>query len=180
MLLQDGFMVKKVFDYFGTFLVVIAVILAVLLVGVRVIGYKPYTVLSPSMTPKYKPGDLVYVKSTESENIEKGDVITFLVSEDTVVTHRVDEVDRKNRRFYTKGDANDFRDGEPVLYENVIGKVSFSLPKLGYVSQFFSTAKGRYIGLMALCIIILMFIIPELFKTKKQKAKHNNSDNSEE
>lgn len=41
--------VKKTLNIITTMLVVIAVLLAVLLVGVRLVGLQPYTVLSGSM-----------------------------------------------------------------------------------------------------------------------------------
>lgn len=62
------------------FFVILCVLLAVLLVGVRVIGFRPYAVLSPSMTPKYGVGDLVYVKAVDPEKIEVGDVLTFVAN----------------------------------------------------------------------------------------------------
>lgn len=152
------------------FLVIVCVLLAVLLVGVRVIGFRPYAVLSPSMTPKYGVGDLVYVKAVDPEKIEVGDVLTFVANEDlTVVTHRVVEVDRENRCFYTKGDANEIQDGSPVLYENAIGVVRFSLPKMGYVSSYLTSPSGRYVGIAAGAFLILLLIIPEFFKSEKKK-----------
>lgn len=152
------------------FFVIVCVLLAVLLVGVRVIGFRPYAVLSPSMTPKYGVGDLVYVKAMDPEKIEVGDVLTFVANEDlTVVTHRVVEIDRENRCFYTKGDANEIQDGSPVLYENAIGVVQFSLPKLGYVSSYLTSPSGRYVGIAAGAFLVLLLIIPEFFKSEKKK-----------
>jgi len=146
-------------------LILIVVWLAVVLVGVRVLGYTPYAILSPSMTPKYQVGDLVYVKSCPPEEINVGDVLTFVANEDLlVVTHRVAEVDRENRCFITKGDANTSEDLAPVLYENVLGTVRFSLPKLGYVSTYLTSPSGRYTGAAIVFSLILMLILPEFFK----------------
>ena len=44
--------VKKIWSVVTTILVVLAVLLAVALVGVRVVGYTPYTILSGSMDKK--------------------------------------------------------------------------------------------------------------------------------
>lgn len=108
----------KLWSVFTWLLVGIIVLLAVALVGVRLLGFQPFAVLSPSMTPKYEVGDLVYVLPTDPEKIEVGDVLTFIANaEGVVVTHRVVEMDRENGCFYTKGDANDSRDGSPVVYE---------------------------------------------------------------
>ena len=164
---------RVIWNLITTLLVIAVVLLAVALVGVRLIGYTPYAVLSPSMTPKYLPGDLIYVEKTDPDQITEGDVITFVVDENsTVVTHRVDAVDRAEHEFYTKGDANENRDGNPVLYENVLGVVKFSLPKLGYVSSYVASQTGRYVAIIAVLVLILMWILPELF----QPQKKNDSD----
>ena len=147
-------------------LVAAVVLLAVALVGVRLIGYTPYAVLSGSMTPKYQVGDLVYVRATPPEQIQVGDVMTYTAGGKSIVTHRVVEIDQENRQFITKGDANNDRDVKPVAYENVIGTVAFSLPKLGYVSNYLTSPSGRYVAMIATFAVVLVLIIPELFRKK--------------
>lgn len=156
---------QKVWSCLSWVLVAVVVLLAMALVGVRALGFEPFAVLSPSMTPRYGVGDLVYVKAADPETIDVGDVITFLIDDQgTLVTHRVVEADRENRCFTTKGDANDTRDGRPVLYENVVGVVRFSLPKLGYVSSYLTSPSGRYVGIAAVLVLVLLMILPDLFK----------------
>lgn len=55
---------KKLWNMITTVLVALVVILAILLVGVRVIGLTPYVVLSGSMEPTYHTGSLIYVKKS--------------------------------------------------------------------------------------------------------------------
>ena len=157
----------------SSWILILAVVgLAIALAGVRVLGYTPYAILSPSMTPQYQVGDLVYVKSCPPEEIEVGDVLTFVANENLlVVTHRVADVDRENRCFVTKGDANNSEDLAPVLYENVLGTVRFSLPKLGYVSTYLTSPSGRYAGAAIILTLILLLILPEFFKKDQQKKK---------
>ena len=128
---------KKFLNIFTTVLVVMAVLLAVLLAGVRLVGLQPYTVLSGSMEPTYHTGSLIYVKDVKPEEIEVGQAITFVLNKDLVVaTHRVIEIDEENQRFYTKGDSNESADGAPVHFSNLIGAPVFSIPYLGYVSNY--------------------------------------------
>ena len=163
-------MLKKIWNIVTWLLVLCVVLLAVALVGVRIIGFTPYAILSPSMTPEYQVGDLVYVRQTEPENIQAGDVITFVANEDLlVVTHRVEQADHENRCFITKGDANKVADAAPVLYENVLGTVGFSLPKLGYLSMYLSTPSGKYAGIAAIFAMLLLFLLPELFAPGKKE-----------
>ena len=99
---------RKIWNIVSTALVALTVLCAVFLMGSRLIGYRCFNIISPSMEPEYSVGDLIYVKKVDPATIKEGDVITFLVNEDLVVgTHRVVRVDAENQRFYTKGDAND-------------------------------------------------------------------------
>ena len=56
---------KKAWNVLTTIVVIIVVCAAVLLVGVRLIGLQPYTVLSGSMEPVYHTGSLIYVKEAD-------------------------------------------------------------------------------------------------------------------
>mgnify|MGYP002733278848 CR=1 FL=1 len=75
---------KKVWNVVTSILVSAAVVLAVLLAGVRLFGLQVFAVLSGSMEPTYHVGALVYVKEADAFELESGDVITFMVDEDTV------------------------------------------------------------------------------------------------
>lgn len=164
-------MAKKILNGISTALVIVVVILAVLLVGVRVFGYRPFAILSPSMTPTYGVGDLVYVRATAAEEIAVGDALTFVADANlTVVTHRVVEIGKDGRTYYTQGDANEIRDGGAVSYENVIGVVAFSLPKLGYVSFFLTTTAGKWTAGACLCVLVLLFLLPDCFAKRKKSA----------
>lgn len=166
---------KKIWNITSTVLVVLIVLCAVFLMGSRLLGFQCYNVISPSMEPKYRVGDLIYVKHTDPATIQEGDVITFLVNEDLVVgTHRVVRVDRENKRFYTKGDANEIEDGNPVHYNNVIGVPKFSIPKLGYVSDFIQNPPGTYITLGIGIALILIVFLPDMIVKKKDEDDSNS------
>ena len=71
--------VKKVWNFVTTILLVVLIILAVLLVGVRIVGFDVYTVLSGSMEPTYHTGSVIYVKDVDYTELEEGDFITFML-----------------------------------------------------------------------------------------------------
>lgn len=169
---------QKIISVITTVLVVAVVILALLLVGVRLFGFTPYTILSPSMSPAYNPGDLVYVKSKQASEIKVGDVLTFVADDQlTVITHRVDEIDREKGRFYTKGDANAERDGNPVLYQNALGTVAFSIPKLGYVSAYLTDPANRFLLIAIGAALVLLFLLPDILRLWKKKDKTSPTEN---
>jgi len=172
-------MFKKIINVVTTVIVAAAVLLAVLLVGVRVVGLQPFVVLSGSMEPVYHVGSLIYVKDVDYKELQVGDPITFMISEKTVVTHRitevlVDEEDPDTLRFFTKGDANELPDGSSVHYKNVIGKPVFSIPYLGYVSNYIQNPPGMYVAIAAGALLILLVFLPDVFadedKEKKKKS----------
>ena len=162
--------IKKIWNIVSTALVVIMVLCAVFLMGSRLIGYQCYTVISGSMEPVYSVGDLLYVKDVNPAEIKVGDPITFILNEDLVVaTHRVVEIDADNQRFYTKGDANKIEDPSPVHFNNVIGVPQFSIPKLGYVSDFVQNPPGMYITIGVGIILILAVFLPDMIGKKKNE-----------
>lgn len=172
---------KKVWGILSTVLVVVIVLCAVFLMGSRLLGYQVYTVISGSMEPKYSVGDLLYVKPVDSfSGIQVGDDITFVLNEDLVVaTHRVVRVDEEKQHFYTKGLANEIEDSEPVHYKNVIGVVKFSVPLLGYVSDFIQNPPGMYITIAAGAVLIILVFLPD-FLPKKKELTGEMTDQQEE
>ena len=183
-----GKTIKKILNVISTILVAIVVVLALLLVGARFIGLNVYTVLSGSMEPTYHVGSLIYVKDVDTDELKAGDVITYMLDEDTIVTHRIadvipDETDPSIIRFQTKGDANDSVDGSLVHYKNVIGTPVFSIPKLGYLANYIQKPPGRYIAISAGAIILLLVFLPDPFsdddKSEKKKKKQKDGNNND-
>ena len=180
---------KKIWNIISTVLVAVVVLCAVFLMGSRLLGYQVYTVISGSMEPEYSVGDLIYVKpltaaekeSIEASGIKVHDTITFLLNQDLVVaTHRVERIDEENLLLYTKGDANDVEDGSPVHLQNVIGKPSLAIPKLGYVSDFVQNPPGMYITLAVGAVLILLVFLPDLIVRKRTEETKDESEKSEE
>lgn len=168
---------KKIWSIFTSTIVSIVVIVAILLVGFRLCGFKTFTVISGSMEPVYHVGSLIYVKQTDAEDIEVGDPITFVLNEDLLVaTHRVVRIDEENQRFYTKGDANEFEDGAPVHFNNLIGKPVFSIPYLGYAADFIKEPPGLYITIAGGAFLLLLMFLPDLVKAWNKDEVSSNKE----
>ena len=107
--------------------------------------YQPIAVLSGSMSPTFNRGDAVVVNklnTTEKYELKEGDIIQF-VSGTKYVVHRIVEITNDeygNKLFVTKGDHNNTIDANKVAIEDVIGKVSFVVPYIGYPSVWLSGA----------------------------------------
>lgn len=83
------------------------------------------------MEPDITTGSLCFIHTKSDYNmLVSGDVIVFLTSAKTLVAHRA--VDITEEGIVTKGDANETTDGMTVTEKNFMGKVIFSVPKIGY------------------------------------------------
>lgn len=168
--------IKKAWNVISWVLVAAVALLALLMGGVRLVGLNPYVVLSGSMEPAYQTGSLIYVKKVDPFTLEAGDVITFMMNEDTVATHRIvgvvpDEEDSTVIRFRTKGDANDAEDGSLVHYKNVIGTPIFSIPYLGYIADYIQHPPGMYIAISAGAVLLLLVFLPDVFADDGKDVK---------
>lgn len=165
---------RKIVSIITSIFTLIAVVFAILLVGVRFVGLQPYCVLSGSMEPTYHVGSLIYVVDVDPKQLKLNDPVTFMVSDSMVATHRIvdihqDEEDANIIRFTTKGDANESRDGDLLHMNNVIGKPVFSIPLLGYVANFIQTPPGLYIAIAFVAILVILVFIPDTTKEKGGK-----------
>ena len=132
-----------------------------------------YAVISGSMEPIIKVGSLVYSKGIDPNELDTGDIIVFRHSDaETPVTHRVMENHPWENKIITKGDANEDVDFRPVEYQNVLGKVIFSVPYLGITADFASGMSGKAAGVMFLLVSVLLGILSDQFR-KSCKAGPN-------
>jgi signal peptidase len=115
---------------------------AIVLIGLIVVwssigllGFTPTIIGSGSMQPALNPGDITIIISTPPSTIEVGDIIQYRTA-DAPITHRV--IDKYEAGgslwFVTKGDANNAPDPDPVPQDQVMGKVVFTIPQLGWAS----------------------------------------------
>ncbi|OGG44391.1 signal peptidase I [Candidatus Kaiserbacteria bacterium RIFCSPHIGHO2_01_FULL_48_10] len=101
-------------------------------------NYTVKIVQSGSMEPEIKTGALVVVKPASDYAV--GDVITFTFSarDEIPTTHRIvaERAVSGVMQYTVKGDANEEADPKEVLEKDVIGKVIFSVPYLGFLLDF--------------------------------------------
>lgn len=155
-------------------------VLALLVVLPRVTGSQTYTVLTGSMEPNLSPGTLIFVKEMEPEALEGGDVITFQPESGNpmVNTHRIEMIGIAGdgqRRFVTKGDANETRDNGELVPGQIRGKVWFSVPYLGRVNNALSGESRTIItGVLAGALIVYaLWAVGSSIKDRTRKGKED-------
>ncbi len=131
-----------------------------------------YVVASGSMIPELEIYDVLIVQGHEPfEDIETGNIIVFNRPSDhnRVIVHRVVSIiDDDPKTLRTKGDANpasipgtDF----PITQEEYIGKVVYTLPQVGYVTQLLKPP----INYVIIAVVIGIMIVKQITKKKKEK-----------
>ena len=122
-------------------------------------------------------GSVVLVKPQDI--YQKGDIVTVADPKNpkTPVTHRIFSIQdaTAGATFQTKGDANESPDIEDRLQKDVLGKVYFSVPYVGYVVSYGKTRDGLiFLVIIPVTIIIyseLMTIKNETVKLLKDRKK---------
>ncbi len=156
--------VKKVFSIIFWIVLVIVALYSIIIVVQKIFakdktpsffGYKNFIVLTGSMSPELKIGDLVFVKDTD--DIKRNDIISFRVN-NSVVTHRVIEVLEEDGvlKYMTKGDANSGVDTEILTTEDIEGKYVFKIPLVGNLVMFLKTPAGIFSLLLIFGIILFV------------------------
>ena len=146
-------------------------------------AYNAYVVLTGSMIPEIMPKDVVITKKRTAEELEEGDIITFLSSDNrlsgVIVTHRIKQkfhdATTGKYTFQTKGDANNTTDFALAEEHNIIGEVIFKRPKVGYVQEILASKGGLIIFILIPCLAVLSYDIVKLIKRVGKKAKKSNS-----
>ncbi len=162
---------------FGAIVTAVIVVFSVVLVGMKIAGFKAFTVMSGSMTPEYPVGALIYVKPVDYYSLKEGDVISFVAGDDnTVVTHRivgieVDKNDSSVWRFKTKGDANETPDAKLVHYKNVIGTPVIVAPVIGYIVHNVQQPPGIYITLVVGTLLLAWTFLPDTLEGRRKTAR---------
>ena len=135
-----------------------------------------YVVASGSMVPALEVYDVLIVQGHEPfEEIEVGDIIVFNRPSDhnRVIVHRVESVlDDDPRTLRTKGDANpssipgtDF----PITTEEYIGKVAYTVPQIGYVTQLLKPP----INYVIIAVVIGIMVVKQVVKRKKERDQQD-------
>jgi signal peptidase len=113
--------------------IAIAIMLFVVMVVSNHFYIGSYVIATESMTGELNRGDVAITFKYTDQPISEGQVVAF-EQNDRVVIHRVVKIEVINgqRRYYTKGDANDDIDSGFITDSNIVGLVDNKIPFLGY------------------------------------------------
>jgi signal peptidase len=164
---------KKIGSVFISLIFLCLLVFGLSLIAIRLSGGRVFVIETASMQNVCPVGSIVIVDNSSPEQLKAGDIISFVADEKlTVVTHRITQNDTENEKIYTKGDMNNTPDSNPVDYKNVIGKVRFTVPKLGYVLLGVKNKTAKIIIAAAAVLAVaycLWQIIRRLYRMQKRR-----------
>ena len=145
---------------------------------ISVFNFRLFTVISGSMEPKYKIGDVLVAVETDPSEIKVGDAISYLGAKgsfkDKVITHEVVDIEQTKAgkyRFHAKGLANAIED--PVVDESQLyGVVKYKVKTLSLIYR----VVGTPVGIFVFVILPLMYIIGSemvISLLEKEKERRN-------
>ncbi|MDD3360432.1 MAG: signal peptidase I [Hespellia sp.] len=139
-------------------------------------GYQYFEVLTTSMQSVYPRGSLVLVKAVNSDRLEVGDDITFYRNSSTSVTHRIIEIQENydgngSKGFITKGVENADPDSGVVDEKNIVGKVIYSIPKVGATISWLGENLWVLIAVFGSLVAFSFFL--KIFFRETKKALRN-------
>lgn len=134
-----------------------AACLVVVAVGLA-FNIRPLMFRSGSMSPTIDTGDLSLSRTVDASALHRGDIVSVVAANGERVTHRVVSVTGAGgtRELTLKGDANDVVDTQVYDVQSA-QRVLFTVPKAGYVVNWFSHAPGAY--LLALYLGLMLMLI---------------------
>jgi signal peptidase len=141
----------------------------------RVFGFTSLTVLSGSMEPAMKTGDLVVGRPIPAERAEVGDVVSFREpGTQRLVTHRVRGIRIANgiAHLTTKGDANNAPERWSISRHGKVSRALYRLPKLGYARSLIGGPIGRFVFIVIPAILLAVLALARIWRPSHHSPPH--------
>jgi len=150
---------RRVLSWLWTGVVVVALALALAVAVIPwALGGAALTLLSGSMEPWARAGDMVVVRPVDADDLRLGDVVTFQErsGDPTLVTHRIvgrlGPDDQGRDRLITRGDANGAND-PPIVTDQVMGRVMYRVPWVGHLAHGVGDHRPLVVGGVAALLV---------------------------
>lgn len=139
-------------------------------------GISIYTIITPSMVPKYNVGDMVITKKVSPSSLKVNDDAVYMGEKndfkDKIVTHQIINIESKDGKlyFHTKGINNDLED-PLVSEEQIMGKVIYKSFLLSFISKIVNNSYGFYFVIFIPFTILVAMEIIDIIEDKKDRKK---------
>lgn len=188
---EKSFVTHRVLTIVGTVLCII--LIPILLINITLIaksyinkdevpsigGTFPLIVLTDSMYPDIKSGDLIICNTAEAEDVKVNDVISFFDpagNGTSIVTHRVIEIVEEDGEilFRTRGDNNNTEDKELVPAENLVGVYKMRIAGAGHIAMFMQSTAG-----LIICVVLPIILLVGYDIIRRRIYEKNNKQDTD-
>jgi signal peptidase len=136
-------------------------------------GYQVLTVLSGSMEPALRTGDVIVESKVSPGELRIGDVVTFREPDSSrLITHRVRAVSiwGGSAHVTTRGDANTGVERWSIPVDGTVGRVEYRVPKVGYVTNRVGSRFGRLALLVVPALLLCLWELKRIWAPKERDA----------
>ena len=142
----------------------------------EVFGYRAYVIITDSMKPALRMGDVMITTKVPEDKIKAGNIITFDI-DDKNISHRIVSIKENDgkKEYVTKGDNNNTLDTYEVTYNDIQGVKVLVIPYLGSIVMLLGNKV--YIVLLALLVLLIFLRMRRIeSKRKIRREKKRNAD----
>ena len=180
---KNIFFLGKIINILGTiifFIITISVVsLMIQKIAIKekvpdIFGYKILQVMSGSMSGEFETGDTILIKKIKNESdLREGDIITYKISENVLVTHRIVNITKIGEKlnYTTKGDSNNIEDEEKIQFSSIEGIYVKKLNLIGKLITFMQKPYGMVIVFVFPILLIIFIINNEKIKQDKKTKR---------
>lgn len=192
--IKENKVLKITYNFIKTIvMIVLVLVLAVILIQrvtnnkLSLGGYRIYTVVTRSMEPKYKVGDILISKEKNPQDIEIGDNVVYLGKEadfkNKIVTHKVIKINKDETtgkiNFTTKGINNIVEDPE-INEDQIYGVVTYKTVFLSYISRIMTSTVGCFIIFTIVTLFVSIQVVINIFSDDEDDEDGNQESKDDE
>ncbi|MDO5555541.1 MAG: signal peptidase I [Clostridia bacterium] len=140
-------------------------------------GFRIYNIVTESMLPKYKIGDVLIAKAIDTSKLKVGDDIVYKGEKgnfaNKIITHQLIAIDEENgeKIFHTKGLANNEED-PTITSDQITGKIIYKTFILSKISKVVYNIYAFYFSIfIPIAIIIFIQIRKNVTALKEEKEE---------
>lgn len=161
--------VKKIGNVYSIILLVVMAVIALCMIIPKILGYDGYAMSEKNMEPAISEGAMVFDKEVDPADLKVGDIVTYEISEDELLTQRIAVVDVDGKKVSTMGEADETQQLSTVSFEKILGKYKFNIPVLGYILMFAQSTAGIVVICGLIIIWLALMIAPSILSKKEAK-----------
>ncbi len=188
--------IRKVFGKIGSVLstafIVLEIVIILFVVATKMMGgtpalfgYHMYVVVTPSMEPEIRVGDVLISKEYNGETLDEGDVITYFGRQGELagkmITHEIIDIqgEGKEERIIAKGLANAEPD-PPITRDDIASVMVYKTVLIGLIYAVISSAWGFWLLVVAPLVAMIVAEIVTLIREIKKEGEKTDENEQDE